>query len=25
VGPVSKLERHDIFAARFARGRQAAE
>lgn len=25
VGPVGRLERHDIFAARFARGRQAAE
>ena len=25
VGPVGKLERHDVFAARFARGRQAAE
>jgi predicted Zn-dependent peptidase len=25
VGPVGRLERHDVFAARFARGRQAAE
>ena len=25
VGPVGKLERHDVFAARFTRGRQAAE
>jgi predicted Zn-dependent peptidase len=25
MGPVKKLERHDIFAARFASGRQAAE
>jgi predicted Zn-dependent peptidase len=25
VGPVGKLEHHDIFSARFARGRQAAE
>ncbi len=25
IGPVKKLERHDVFAARFARARQAAE
>jgi hypothetical protein len=25
VGPVKKLERHDVFAARFAPGREAAE
>ena len=25
MGPIKKLERHDIFAARFARGREAAE
>ena len=25
VGPVKKLERHHVFAARFARGREAAE
>ena len=25
VGPVGKLEHHDVFSARFARGRQAAE
>ena len=25
VGPVKALERHDVFAARFARGREAAE
>jgi predicted Zn-dependent peptidase len=25
VGPVNKLERHDVFAARFAPGREAAE
>ena len=25
VGPVKALERHDVFAARFSRGREAAE
>ncbi|MGZ5921413.1 MAG: hypothetical protein ACXWLT_06580 [Rhizomicrobium sp.] len=25
MGPVKKLERHDVFAARFAPGREAAE
>ena len=25
IGPIRKLERHDVFAARFGRGRQAAE
>jgi predicted Zn-dependent peptidase len=25
IGPVTKLERHEVFAARFAPGREAAE